>query len=96
MIYVIIIKHTKFSYSSIESQIIPCVPAGGYEFHALAVYLHPAFTAPFSIGGVFRIQSNICGGAFLREKSKSLDPLLFLQKSSIMDVWQDPRCGFVR
>ena len=47
MIYVIIIKHAKFYYSSIESQLLPCAPACGYKFHALAVYLHPIFTAPF-------------------------------------------------
>ena len=56
MIYVIINPTChKFSYSSIESQLLPCAPASGYEFHALAVYLHPPFTAPFSIGGAFGI-----------------------------------------
>ena len=56
MIYVIINPTChKFSYSSIESQLLPCAPASGYEFHALAVYLHPAFTAPFSIRGAFGI-----------------------------------------
>ena len=47
MIYVIIIKHAKFSYSLIESQLLPCVPGRGYKFHALAVYPHPIFTTPF-------------------------------------------------
>ena len=39
--------HVKFSYSLIESQLLPCAPACSYKFHALAVYLHPTFTAPF-------------------------------------------------
>ena len=41
------IKHAKFSYSLIESQLLTCAPACSYKFHALAVYLHPIFTAPF-------------------------------------------------
>ena len=41
MVYVIIIKHAKFSYSSIESQLLPCAPACGQKFHAIAVYLNP-------------------------------------------------------
>ena len=41
------IKHTKFSYGLIKSQLLPCAPACCYKFHALAVYLHPTFTAPF-------------------------------------------------
>ena len=49
MIYVIIIKHAKLSDSSIESQLIPCAPACSYKFCALAVYLHPTFTAPFRL-----------------------------------------------
>ena len=47
MIYVINAKHPKFSYNSIESQLLPCAPACGYKFHAPTVYLHPTFTAPF-------------------------------------------------
>ena len=47
MIYVIIIKHVKFCYSLIESQLLPCRTACGCKFHALAVYLHPIFTARF-------------------------------------------------
>ena len=43
---VIIIKQADLSYSLIESQLIPCIPACGYKFHALATYLHPPFTAP--------------------------------------------------
>ena len=39
-------------------------PVSGYNFHAIAVYLHSTFTVPL-IGGVFRIQSNICMGAFV-------------------------------
>ena len=41
------IKDAKFSYSLIESQLLPCAPACDYKFHALAVYLHLPFTAPF-------------------------------------------------
>ena len=44
MIY---IKHAKFSYISMEFQLLPCAPACGYKFHTLAVYLHQRFTAPF-------------------------------------------------
>ena len=36
-----------FPYRLIEFQIFPCAPACGYKFHALAIYLHPIFTAPF-------------------------------------------------
>ena len=49
MICVIITKHAKFSYSSIASQLLPCAPACGCKFHALAVYLYPSFTAPFQL-----------------------------------------------
>ena len=47
MIYVIIIKHARFSYSSIEFQLLPCALACGYKFHALAVYLHLTCTELF-------------------------------------------------
>ena len=47
MIYVVIIKHAKFSYISIESQLLPCAPVFNYKLHALAVYLNSIFTAPF-------------------------------------------------
>ena len=40
-------KRNKSSYSSIESQLFPCTPACACKFHALEVYLHPTFTAPF-------------------------------------------------
>ena len=49
MIYVIIIKHVKFSYSAMESQLLPCAQACGCKFHALAVYLQPRFTSPFQL-----------------------------------------------
>ena len=45
--YVIIIKHASFTYSLIESQLLPGAPACSYKFHALAVYLHLTFAAPF-------------------------------------------------
>ena len=52
MIYVIIIKLAKFSYSSIESQLLPCAPVCNYKFYALAVYLRFTFTdSTFPIGG---------------------------------------------
>ena len=47
MIYVMSIKHRKFSYSSIKSQLFPCASACGFKFHAFAIYLHPTCTAPF-------------------------------------------------
>ena len=47
MIYVIIIKHAKFSYNSFKSQLLRCALASSYKFHALAVYLHPTFTTSF-------------------------------------------------
>ena len=40
-------------------------PVCSYKFDALTVYLLSTFTVP-PIGGAFGIQSNICGGAFLR------------------------------
>ena len=49
MTSVIIIKLTKFSYSSFESQLLPYAPACDYKFHALAVQLQPTFTAPFQL-----------------------------------------------
>ena len=49
MIYVIIIKHAKFSDSSNEPQLLPCAPACGYKIHALAVYLHLTFTTTFQL-----------------------------------------------
>ena len=59
MIYVIIIKHGKFSYNSIESQLRPCAPA--FYLHTVRSY------STFSNGGAFGIQSNIFGEAFLRK-----------------------------
>ena len=56
----------KISFSLIEPQLLPCTPAYGYKFYALAVYLHPTLAA-HEIRGTFGIQSNICGGAFLRK-----------------------------
>ena len=49
MIYVIFIKHAKFCYSLIEFRLLPSAPACSNKFHALAVYLHPIFTAPFQL-----------------------------------------------
>ena len=51
MIYVIIIKHGKFSYSLVKSQLQPCAPVCGYKIRALAVYIHPIFTVPFQPEG---------------------------------------------
>ena len=47
MIYVIIIKHARFSYSLIGSQLLFCAPACGHKIHACAVYLQPIFLEPF-------------------------------------------------
>ena len=60
------ITRIKISYSLIEPQLLPYASACGYKFHALAIYLHPTFTAP-PIGGAFGIPSNIYGGALLRK-----------------------------
>ena len=49
MIYVIIIKHAKFSDSSNEPQLLPCAPTCVYKIHALAVYLHLTFTTTFQL-----------------------------------------------
>ena len=49
-----------------EPQLLPYTPACGYKFHTLSIYLHPTFTVP-QIRGAFGIQSNICGGVFLRK-----------------------------
>ena len=57
MIYVIITKHAKFSYSSIESQLLPCAPVCGSTFT----------DSTFLIGGALGIQSNRCGGVFFVE-----------------------------
>ena len=50
----------KFKY-----QLLPCTPACGYKFHALAVYLLPTFTVP-PVGSAFGIKPNICGEQFCR------------------------------
>ena len=46
MIFEIIMKHAKFSYSLIDSQLLPSAPACGYKFDAFTVYMHLTFTAP--------------------------------------------------
>ena len=56
-------QQEKICFSLIQPQLLPCTPACGYKFHALAVYLHPTLTA-HTIRGAFGIQSNIFGGAF--------------------------------
>ena len=93
MIYVIITKHAKFSYSSIESQLLPCAPVCGYKFHALAVYLRSTFTdSTFLIGGALGIQSNRCGGVFFVEIVDIFRPLAIFAKvdrPSIVDDWLD-------
>ena len=47
MICLMSIKHAKFFCSSFKSQLFPYVPACKYTFYALAIYVHPTFTAPF-------------------------------------------------
>ena len=49
----------------------------------------PHIYSPFPIGGAFGIQSNICGEA-------SFCRWLFLQMSSIVDVWQDSKWDSVQ
>ena len=60
------ITRSKISYSLIEPQPLLCTPACGYEFHAVAVYAHPTFTAPL-VRSAFGIRSEICGGVFLQK-----------------------------
>ena len=62
------ITRSKISYNSIEPQPLPCTPACVHEFHALALTPHHTFTAPL-VGSAFRIQSEVCGRAFLRIKA---------------------------
>ena len=65
---IFLITLSKISYSLIEPQLLPCTPACGYKFHALAFQLHPTFIAP-PIEGVFGVQSNIYVSAiFLKKK----------------------------
>ena len=47
MIYVIIIKHARFSYCLIESKLVSWALTCGCKFHAHPVHLHPTFTATF-------------------------------------------------
>ena len=86
MIYVIIIKHSEFSYSSIKSQLFPCATAYGYKFRALAIYLHPTFTAPFQSEAHFKSNQTTAVEFFLWKQSTTFGRWLFLQKSSIVDV----------
>ena len=52
------IKHVKFSYSSIRSRILPCTPAWDYKFHALAVNLQATFKAPFQVLQPFQSEAH--------------------------------------
>ena len=78
---------SKISYSLIEPQPLPCTPACGHEFHALAFQSHPTFTAPL-VRSAFRIQPEVCGGAILRKQATCLSCSLFFQRCSDVDVWQ--------
>ena len=62
---------SKIFYSLIESQLLPCTPACGHEFHALTFHPHPRFTIPY-VGSTLRIQSEFCDGAFLQKQSMRL------------------------
>ena len=92
MIYVIIIKHAKFSDSSNASLCTslrlqnPCTCS----------LLTPHIYNNFSIGGAFEIQLNICGGAFMWKQSTSLVCWLFLQRNSIVDVLKNSKCHCVQ
>ena len=65
------ITKSKISYSLIDPQPLPCIPACGDEFRALAFHPHPTFTAPL-VGSTFKVQLEDCGGAFLRKQSTFL------------------------
>ena len=82
-------SHTTKSklYSLIESQLLICTPAHSHKFHALTFHPYLAFTTPLA-GSAFRIQSEVCGEALLKKKSMCLGQWLFLQRNSIVDVWQ--------
>ena len=47
-----------------EPQPLLCTPARGHEFHALAFYPHPTFTA-FLVGSEFKIRLEVCAGVFV-------------------------------
>ena len=81
------ITRSKISCSLIEPQPLPSTPAFGHEFHALAFHPHPTFTAPL-VGSAFKIGLDVCCGVFLGDQSMCLGCWLFMQRSSIIDVWQ--------
>ena len=83
----------KFSYSSIKPKLLPCATACGCKFHALAVYLHLTFTAPFQLE-VHLESSQKCAVkvcSFSQKQSAPLGHWLFLLMRSIVDVWQNSR-----
>ena len=51
-----------FAHLNPGPQLLLSTLACGYKFHVL----HPKFTVP-PMGDAFGIQSNICGGTFLRK-----------------------------
>ena len=81
------ITRTKVSYSLTKTQPLPSTPAYGHEFYVLAFHLHPTFAAPL-VRSAFKIRSEVCGGVFLWKQSTCLDCWLFMQRSSIIYVWQ--------
>ena len=62
------ITKSKISYSLIEPQPLPCTPACGYKFHALAVHPHLLFIAS-PVRSAFAIRSEVCGRAIFQEQS---------------------------
>ena len=44
----------KFSYNLIEPEPLPCTPACGHEFYALAMHPHPTFTARIHIQNLIK------------------------------------------
>ena len=49
-----------------EPQPLPSIPAYGHKFYALAFHPHPTFAARL-VSSAFKIQSEVCGGAFCVE-----------------------------
>ena len=81
------ITRSKISHSFIESQPLVSKPAYSHEFQTLAFHPYSTFAAPL-IGSAFKIQLEICGEVFLLKQSMCLGCWLWIQRSSVVDVWQ--------
>ena len=83
------ITRSKISYSLIEPQLLLCIPACGYEFHAPVAYPHPTFTVP-PVRSAFGIRSEVCGGAYWRKQSTVWLLAVFaeeLHRSCLTEFW---------